>query len=143
MRQYEYGDLPADLQHVVKVDGAYHLPLGFIIGADASWSTGGPYNRFFLNTFYQDYGDRRAPRGQDTDGSALRMHWSYVLNLRASWDAKEFIDQDLQVIAQANNVTNRAYPAAVQQENLPDGSFGSVTDRMNPTSFTLGLRYRY
>jgi hypothetical protein len=143
MRRFEYGDLPSDFRNVVKLDGSYHLPLGFIIGGDGSWASGGPYNRYFFNTFYQDYGDRRAPRGQDVNGKALRMPSSYVLNLRASWNIKDFTDQDLQFIMQANNITNRHYAISIETRNLPDGSFGNVLDRMNPTSFTLGLRYRY
>ena len=143
VRPFEYGDLPFDYRSVFKLDGAYHLPYGFILGTDCSFSTGVPYNRYFFNDFYQDYADRRAPRGYDVNGKRLRMHSMYIVNARVSWNIKEFTEQDLQFIVEVNNLTNRDFPTGIQTSNLPDGSFGTVLDRASPTSFSLGIRYKY
>jgi outer membrane receptor protein involved in Fe transport len=143
MRQYEYGYLPGDMRHVVKLDSSYSFPYGFVLGTTFRVYSGEPYNRFYLNPFYQSYSDRFAERGYDIDGKELRMPWRYGWNVRLKWDMEELIKQRFELIVEAFNVTNRRTAVDIETRNLPDGSFGQVTDKMSPLNFSLGMRYRF
>ncbi len=143
MRDYEYGYLPGDVRHMVKLDSSYVLPWGIVVGGTFRLYSGEPYDRYFFNSFYADYGDRRAPRGFDVDGSELRLPWRYSLNVRAKWDMEELIGQRLELIVEGYNLTNRRTVYQVEERDLGDGTFGDATGKLSPLNVLLGLRFRY
>lgn len=149
-REYEFGFLPQDVRHVVKIYGSYRLPYGFILGGRLRYMSGGPYNRYYFNSFFSDYGDRRAPRGYDLteDGRLVELRYpdTFTLNARITWQLQELTGQKLDLIFEAFNLLNARTPVAYETRNLPSGGatqFGDVTDKLNPLNVQLGLRYRY
>ena len=62
---FEYGYLADDVRHKARATLSYDLPYGFQIRGTAIYQSGRPESKFFLNGFYGDFLDRRAPRGYD------------------------------------------------------------------------------
>lgn len=147
---YEFGFLDQDVRHFLKIFASYRLPYGFVIGADVSYQTGGPYAKYFNNTYYGGYSDLRAPRGyllnEDGTYTELRMPDYFNTNLRATWQLKELTGQNLDLIADVFNVFNARTPIAYETRNLPAGgtvNFGDVLAKRSPLSAQFAIRYRY
>lgn len=149
-REYEFGFLPQDARHVVKIYSSYRLPYGFILGGRLRYMSGGPYNRYYFNSFYSDYEDRRAPRGYDVteDGRLVELRYpdTFTLNTRLTWQLQELTGQKLDLILEVFNLLNARTPVAYETRNLPDGGatqFGDELSKLNPLNVQVGLRYRY
>ncbi|MFH1809313.1 MAG: TonB-dependent receptor [Pseudomonadota bacterium] len=149
-REYEFGFLPQDVRHVLKIYGSYRLPYGFVVGGRVRYQSGGPYNRYYFNSFYSDYEDRRAPRGFDRqdDGTLVELRYpdTFTVNARVTWQLQELTGQKLDLICEVFNLLNARTPAGYETRNLPAGGatqFGDVTDKLDPLNVQLGLRYRF
>ncbi|MBI5497265.1 MAG: TonB-dependent receptor [Deltaproteobacteria bacterium] len=145
---YLFGFLEFDRRHILRIAGYYHLPLGFTVGGMFSYLSGAPYNKLYLNNFYGDYTDMRAPRGYDPDhpGRELRMPDQFLSQARFQWDAEELTGLKLSLITDVDNVLNLRTVTSYEQRNLPAGSptqYGQVLGRSAPTSFTFGMRFQY
>ena len=147
MRDYELGDLDGDVRHVIKADGSYRLPAGFVIGLSMRYMSGAPYNRYYYNHgYFGDYGDRRAERGaDDVTGEELRLPSTFTINMRLKWDAQPFTGHKLEVIAEVFNLFNARTTIAVEERNVfgVDTRFGDPTDKLSPLAAQIGIRYRY
>ena len=149
MRDYEFGSLPQDIRHVLKIDGSYAGPRGVVVGAAFSFFSGAPYNRLYLNDYYGGYSDFRAPRGfelQD-DGSLkeLRLPARFVLDMRVQWQLEELTGHKLDLILEGKNLLAQRTTTKYEERNLASGSakWGDVIDKMNPLSAKVGVRYRF
>jgi Carboxypeptidase regulatory-like domain/TonB dependent receptor/TonB-dependent Receptor Plug Domain len=152
-RPYEYGYLADDVRHKARATLSYDLPFGFQVGGTAIYQSGRPYSKIFFNDFYQDYYDRRAPRGYDPkdlddpdDDSELRLPSYFRLDARVAWRLKELTTQDIWLIADVRNLLNNRPTTGVENRNLPAGSptaFGQPTSRDSPTQVELALRYMF
>ncbi len=150
MRQYEFGLLPQHHEHTLKAYVSYLLPKGISIGAEVYYISGAPYNRYYFNSFFSDYNDRRAPRGFDYDEQGnlvpLRMPPVFTVAARLGWNLEEITGQKLQLYFDVFNLLNNRVATAYETRNLPSGGatqFGDVTDRLDPLSMQFGLRFKY
>ncbi|MFC1611939.1 hypothetical protein ACFL6C_13335, partial [Myxococcota bacterium] len=155
MREYEFGYLPQDVRHVVKIHGSYRFPHGIVAGGRFRYRSGYPVNRGIFNNFFNDYADRRAPRGFDVEEESgsmlrqlddqLRIPDRLIMGLRLMWQLEELVDHKVDVIVDVFNMLNLRTPVDVETRNLPSGGateFGDVVSRLSPFSVQLGLRYR-
>lgn len=156
--QYEYGFLLDDVRHRGDITLAYDLPYGFQVGGTASYRSGRPTSKFFLNNFYGDFLDRCAPRGYDpvdatdtdcgdpTNDIELRLPDTFRVDVRFAWRLKELTTQDIWLIADVENILNTRPTTSIENRNLPAGgatSFGDPLSRGDPTNVTLALRYLF
>ncbi|MDF1564807.1 MAG: carboxypeptidase regulatory-like domain-containing protein [Deltaproteobacteria bacterium] len=149
-REFEQGLLPGHHAHVLKVYTSYKLPKGISIGGEVYYQSGGPYNRYYFNSFFSDYWDRRSPRGYDYDAEGnlvpLRMPALFTLAARIGWDLEELTGQKIQLYYDVFNLLNNRAAVAYETRNLPAGGatqFGDVIDTLDPLSMQFGLRFRY
>ena len=150
---YEYGFTQDDIRHRARITLSYDLPFGVQVGGTMVYLSGRPYSKLFLNEFYGDYTDRRAPRGYDpkdlddpTDDVELRMPDRFATNIRVAWRLKELTTQDIWLIADVFNVFNARPVTSIEDRALPAGSptqFGQALSRGDPLNVQLGLRYIY
>ncbi len=105
MKYNRYGSLPWDDKQYVKINGSYHLPWGFIVGASLNWRSGRPYSLIDPNLPYEarNFGYTNQyylePRGSYRIGSA----WWLDLRLRKDF---EIGPTTLSLTADAFNLTN-------------------------------------
>jgi len=148
--QYQFGFLPYDIRHFVKIDGSYRLPYGFSLGGSFHWRTGEPYSRLYYNTHGQYYVDYRAPRGYDRtpDGELVELRYPNQLDLdmRLVWQLKELTGQNLDLIGEVYNMLNLRTVNYIEERNLPatsDIQFGDALSKRDPLHVQVGIRYRY
>ena len=153
------GYLPADRRHVVKISGWYRWRKVLSIGGSIWFGTGTPYDKLFFNTYFGDYGDRRAPRGMDPkdlstpdDDEELRMPARFELNLKVAYklaDLTELIFSErlnLEVVGEIFNVFNLRTATSYEQRNLKPGAstqWGDILSKQSPFRVRFGMRYRY
>jgi len=155
-RQFEYGFLQDDVRHRVRGTLTYDLPYGFQVGGTGIFQTGRPFSKLFLNQFYGDFLDKRAPSGFDPkdvnnpdDDVELRLPDTFFLNARLAWRLKELTTQDIWLIADIFNVLNSRPPTRaedIEQRDLPAGSptqFGNVLGRGSPLNAQIAVRYQF
>jgi hypothetical protein len=150
---FEFGFLANDVRHSANMTLSYDLPFGFIVGGTASYQSGAPDSKFFLNHFYNDFNDRRAPRGFDpknvndpTDDVELRFPDHFFVSARVAWRLKELTTQDIWLIADVSNLFDSRPPISIEDRDLPPGSptqFGQVLAKGGPTAVQLALRYMF
>ncbi len=150
---FEYGFLLNDVRHNAKLTMSYDLPYGFIIGGTASYQSGRPDSKFFLNKFYGGFFDRRAPKGFDpknvddpTDDVELRLPDTFQVDARVAWRLKELTTQDIWLIADVFNVFDSRPTIAIEDRDLPPGSptqFGQAIARGSPLTAQLAVRYLF
>ncbi len=136
MKHNRYGKLPWDDQQYLKLNGSYHLPLGFIVGASLNWRSGRPYSRIdprlpetagyiagYTGQYYLD------PRGSNRLGSA----WWLDLRLR-----KDFAigPTTLSLTADAFNLTNNQH--VIGRSELYTYYYEEPTAWMRAGYFVLG-----
>lgn len=143
-REFEFGYLPDDHTHNLKIYSTHKLPLGINVGTSVTFLSGGPYNRFHFNDFYGSYANLRAPRGYDIDENGvkkeLRLPDRFWVDLRVIWNLEELIGQKLELVAQISNLFNSRTPTDLDERN--NETFGDVENRMVPFQAELGLRFR-
>ncbi len=152
-RPFEYGFLGDDVRHAVEGTLTYDLPLGFQIGGTGSFTTGRPLSKFFLNKFYGDFLDKRAPAGFDPkdvnnpdDDVEFRRPDTFFLDMRLAWRLKELTTQDIWLIADVFNVFNSRPPSDFEERNLEPGSptqFGQPLSRGGPMNAQVAVRYEF
>jgi len=151
-REYEYGFLENDVRHNARLFVTYELPYGVQTGLSASYASGRPYSKLFLNNYYNAYLDRRAPRGYDprdlddpTDDVELRYPDNFRVNLRLVWSLQELTGQNIWLIGEVVNLLNQRPTTLVEERNLTSGDvrFGQALQRGAPMNGTLGLRYQF
>ncbi len=135
MKYNRYGSLPWDDRQYFKINGSYHLPLGFIIGASINYRTGRPYNRIdpylpeearnfgYTNQYYID------PRG------SYRMDSVWWLDLRLRKDF-EIGPTTLSLTADAFNLTNSQ--DAIGRSEIDTYYWGQDNAWMGAGYFVLG-----
>jgi hypothetical protein len=149
---WEFGYLRNDVRHNARVFLTYDLPYGLTVGLTGQYQSGRPYSKLFYNATYDDFVDRRAPRGFDPvdvddeeDDRELRLPDQFQVDMRLSWKLKELTTQDIWVILEIRNVLNQRPTTAVEERYLLNDptAFGQPISRVEPLRATLGLRYRF
>jgi outer membrane receptor protein involved in Fe transport len=117
MKHNRYGNLPWDDRAYVKINGSYHLPLGFIIGAGLNYRSGRPYSRIdntvpgdggqfnYRDAYYLDQ------RGSERMGSV----WWLDLRLRKDFEIGPTV---LSLTADAFNLTNNQKAIGIYEVDL-------------------------
>ena len=128
-----YGYLTDDRRNTVKVNGYHSLPLGFQVAWDAIYYTGQPYNAYTPGFYYGDAFVE--PRG------SRRLPTYYRLDLEGR---KNFAigKTNAQIILSVINALDDEIPIEVN-EYFDSGSFGQVTNYLQPRRFEVGLRYQF
>jgi hypothetical protein len=157
--QFYEGFLPNDRQHLVKLTGWYSWRKILTVGGSLWVGTGAPYDRYFFNTFYGDYNDRRAPRGMNPndlstpeDDTELRMPTQVSLDLKLTYRlthlTKRLIGEahNLELIGEIFNAFNMRTATLYEQRDLKPGAttqWGDIINKQSPFRVRFGLRYRY
>jgi len=135
MHYNRYGNLPWDDAQYLKLNGSYHLPLGFIVGASFNWRSGRPYNRidgelpegaenfFYGNQYYLDQ------RGKHRLGSI----WWLDLRLRKDFEIGPTL---LSLTADAFNATSNQFVTGRREINAVD--WGEADSWMRAGYFMVG-----
>lgn len=152
-RPFEYGYLEDDVRHRLQGTLSYDLPLGFQVGGTGVFQSGRPLSKFFLNNFYGDFLDKRAPAGFDPkdvdnpdDDVEFRTPDVFFLDARVAWRLKELTTQDIWLIADVFNVLNSRPPTDFETRDLPASSttqFGQPQGRGSPLSAQVAVRYQF
>ena len=141
MKYNRYGNLPWSDQQYLKINGSYHLPLGFIIGGSLNWRSGRPYSRIDVNLPYEAqnfYGYSGQyyldPRGSERIGSA----WWLDLRLR-----KDFAigPTTLSLTADAFNLTNNQ--DVINRYEIDSWRHGDANGWMGAGYYVLGGRLSF
>jgi len=149
MRAFEYGYLPQDLRHDLKIQSSYSLPFGIMLGATMTYNSGGPYNKYSYNAYFADYGDRWAPRGYmyTTDGKLKELRYPdlFMTDALVQWKLDEFIGEKVELSAQISNVFNTRTTITYETRDLQNSpsKFGDVTDKTSPFRAAVSARFRY
>ena len=146
---YGYGPLADDHRHVIKMQGAYLFPVGLSVGATYEFASGAPYSKLFLNDSDGGYSNRRSPRGTDpgidpndsSDDQALTLPDYTNISLHAGYSLKELTGQDLEFVANINNLLN--LQAVTGIENNAVEGYGLPNDYQRPFTAQLGVTYSY
>lgn len=159
-RQNKFADgfLPEDRRHVIKVSGWYRWR-SLTLGGSLWFGTGTPYDKLYFNSFFNDYSDRRAPRGYDPkdlstpeDDEELRTPARLAINLKVSYKLDELTGwlfgskQNIDLVGEVFNALNLRTATSYEQRVLAAGAatqFGDTLNRQSPFSVRFGLRYRY
>ncbi len=160
-RQEAYFDgfLPDDRRHVVKLTGFYSWQKELSVGGSLWLGTGTPYDKLYFNSFFGDYNDRRATRGNDPkdlstpdDDEELRTPTRLVFNLKIGYRLGRVTEWlmgtplDLEVIGEVFNLFNLRTATNYEERNLEAGAatqWGEVINKQSPFRVRFGLRYRY
>ncbi len=152
-REFEYGFLEDDVRHKLRATLTYDLPYGFQVGGTGIFQTGRPLSKKFLNNFYGDFLDKRAPNGFDPkdvdnpdDDVEFRTPDTFFLNTRLTWRLKELTTQDIWLIADVFNVLNSRPATSFETRDLAPGSptqFGQVLSRGGPMTAQVAVRYQF
>jgi len=153
------GYLPDDRRHVFKLTGFYSWNKELNVGGSIWVGTGTPYDKLYYNSFFQDYNDRRAPRGMDPgdlstpdDDEELRMPTRMVFDLKIAYRLGRVTEWmfgtplDLELIGEVFNLFNLRTATRYEDRNLAAGAatqFGDVIAKQSPFRVRFGLRYRY
>ncbi len=147
---YEYGFLRNDVRHSARLFLTYELPYGLTAGLFAQYQTGRPYSKLFFNQVYNDYVDRRAPRGYDpgdinnpNDDVELRVPDNFLVNLRLAWRLKELTTQDIWLITEVRNILDRRPATRIEERAITVGDtrFGQAIQREAPLRASVAIRY--
>ena len=141
-----YGNLPWDDEHYFKVNGSYHLPLGFIVGTSLNWRSGRPYDlrtsispysagyiSGYTNQLYLD------PRGSDRMGSS----WWLDVRLRKDFEVGPTA---LTITADAFNLTNSQYVTSsneIYYHDIGHPDPGEANGWMRAGYFVIGGRLSF
>jgi hypothetical protein len=150
-RPYEFGFTEDDVRHSMEFSASYDFPLGFQLGGTAVYSSGRPLGKYFLNTFYGTFDDKRAPYGYDPknvedleDDVEIRRPAVFAVDIRATWRLKELTGQDIWLIGDVSNLLNNRTPAATEAYEQRDvADFGKQLTKATPTNATLAVRYMF
>lgn len=152
-RPFEYGYLEDDVRHRLQATLSYDLPLGFQVGGTGVFQSGRPLTKLFLNNFYGDFLDKRAPAGFDPkdvanpdDDVEFRTPDVFFLDARAAWTLKELTTQDIWLILDVFNVLNSRPPSDFETRDLPDSAdtkFGDPQGRGEPLNAQVAIRYQF
>jgi hypothetical protein len=148
--KYYWSWLGYDRRHVIKAMGSYHLLYGFELGFYASWATGAPYSKLFMNNFFGHYMNFESKRGYDPDHPDDE-YWNrypdiFTLNLKLVWDLKELTDHQIDLIADIVNVLHLRNKTMLESRALPEGSptqYGQFYGHRTGFRAALAVRYRY
>jgi hypothetical protein len=147
-REFEYGYLEDDVRHKLRATLSYDLPYGFQVGGTGIYQSGRPLTKLFLNRFYGDFSDKRAPSGFDpknvddpNDDVEFRTPDVFLLNARLAWRLKELTTQDIWLIADIFNVLNTRPANAFETRDLPN--FGQALGRGGPLNAQVAVRYQF
>ncbi|HEY1101616.1 MAG TPA: hypothetical protein VGF99_21940, partial [Myxococcota bacterium] len=150
-RPYEYGFLSDDQRHKLRGTLSYDFPFGIQVGGTAIYQTGRPLSKYFLNNFYGDYLDKRAPSGYDPkdvnnpdDDVEIRTADVLRLNARIAWRLKQITTQDIWLICDVSNIFNIRTPNSIdayEQRDVP--TYGTVLSKASPLNAELALRYMF
>ncbi len=147
-REFEFGFLEDDVRHKLRATLSYDLPYGFQVGGTGIYQSGRPLSKLFLNQFYGDFLDKRAPAGFDPkdvanpdDDVEFRTPDVFTLNARVAWRLKELTTQDIWLIADIFNVLNTRPPNTFENRDLPN--FGQALGRGGPMNGQVAVRYQF
>ena len=135
MKYNRYGNLPWDDEQYLKLNGSYHLPLGFIVGASLNWHSGRPFNRIDPNMPEEawNFGYTRQyyldPRGSHRLGSV----WWLDLRLRKDFEIGPTM---LSLTADAFNLTNNQHVTG--RYEIDTSNWGEANNWMGAGYFVLG-----
>jgi hypothetical protein len=156
-----WGPVSYDYNHLVKFNGSYFLPWGFLVGSNFTYMSGPPYtttaqvrtsasspwpNRNFSNYFLEPRGSNRLP---DIWRMDLRLEWSHrfgpisaglfadVFNLT---DNQEPVAIDAYV-GRVTLVDNE--PGAAYTVTLPNANYGNYTQWQAPRSYFVGAKIEF
>jgi len=157
--QFFEGFMPDDRRHVFKVGGWYRLPWDVTIGGNLWVGTGTPYDKLYFNAFFNDYEDRRAPRGYDPrdlstpdDDEELRMPTQLALDLKVTYKLERLTRWiigapiNLELIGEVFNMFNLRTATEYEDRYLKPGAatqWGDIINKQDPFRVRFGLRYRY
>ena len=153
------GYLPDDRRHVVKISGWYRFRKSLSIGGSMWVGTGTPYDKLYFNKFFNDYEDRRAPRGNDPkdlstpdDDEELRTPTRLVFDLKVSYKLADLTEMlfsermNLELVGEVFNVFNLRTATRYEDRALKPGAstqWGDILNRQSPFRVKFGMRYRY
>ncbi len=143
-----YGELPWDIRHHVKFNGAYHMPWGIILGAVFRWRTGTPYYRLgdvqdyllpgtaqgAFNIYYGGYFYHVDRPGSHRLGNA----WQLDLRLTKGINIGETV---LSLTLDAYNVTNNQF--VLSRVWYDNQSWGEADTWMEAGTFVAGLKFSF
>jgi hypothetical protein len=151
--KFYYGPLAEDRRHTIKISASYSPIEALSLGMGWNLNTGSPYDKLYWNDLFNAFLDRRAPRGRDprslsnpNDDVELRLPTVTQLDLKVSFDFKQWTGFHLEAIAEVFNVYNARTAVSLEERNLPvDGAtqFGDVLARQEPFLTRFGVRGRY
>jgi len=147
---YGYGPLADDHRHVIKMQGAYLFPVGLSVGATYEFASGAPYSKLFLNDSDGGYSNRRSPRGTDpgidpndpSDDQALTLPDYTNISLHAGYSLQMLTGQDLELVANINNLLNLQAVTGIENNNVKEG-YGLPNAYQSPFTAQLGVTYSY
>ena len=153
------GFLPDDRRHAFKLSGWYRTPWDLTLGGSMWIGSGTPYDRLYFNSFYNDYNDRRAPRGVNPndlstpdDDEELRTPTRLALDLKLNYKLERLTrwvlgePMKLELIGEIFNLFNLRTATRYEDRNLKPGAstqWGDIIDRQAAFNVRFGLRYRY
>lgn len=157
--QFFDGYLPSDRRHQLKLTGWYSFRKVLTVGGSLWLGTGTPYERYFYNSFFRDYNDRRAPRGMNPndlstpyDDTELRLPTQLTLDIKVTWRLTHLTRRllgeahNLELIAEIFNLLNLRTATAYEERDLKPGAptqWGDIINKLAPFRARFGLRYRY
>jgi outer membrane receptor for ferrienterochelin and colicin len=159
---YNYwGPVSYDYNHVVKFNGSYFLPLGFLVGGNLSYLSGPPYSttaqvrtsasspwpsRNFSNYYLEPRGSNRLP---DIWRMDLRFEWSHKFGpISAGLFADVFNVTDNQEAVAIDAYVGRVTlagdePGAAYTVTLPNANYGNYTQWQAPRSYFVGAKIEF
>lgn len=147
-RPFEYGYLADDVRHRLQGTLSYDLPYGFQVGGTARFQSGRPRTKLFLNSFYGDFLDKRAPSGYDPkdvndpeDDVEFRTPDVFFTDVRVAWRLQELTGQDIWLMADLFNLFNSRPPAQFEDRDVP--AFGNALGRGGPLNAQVAVRYQF
>lgn len=145
---YDYGPLPNDIRHDLRVQALYLVKNWLSVGGVYQFLSGAPYNRYFWDSEFRSFSRLAAQRGYDsrgnldpTDDIPLRTPDLSQLGLQIRFYLMPLIKQRIEAWVDMDNVLALRTPTGVIQTDGPN--WGRPTGRMPPLRLVFGARYKY
>lgn len=135
-----YGDgiLPGDRTHVIKFSGIWYLPVGFVLSANYSGSSGYPYARSFQFSA-PPYGSLATMVGEDP--GSLRSAFIHYFDFRLGKDFN-FGSKKISLFVEAYNLFNFNQTTSLQSTiNNPYYTYGQIMGIQSGRILQLGARF--
>lgn len=137
--RYDFGYLPNDTPHVVRLSAAYDFSFGLTLGSTLNYASGVRYERYSWNDYYNGYSNRsqnRLTAGSVPGAPIWDMKFAYGPKLPGPLGR---VKGELTI----NNMLNNRQVTSFQQGPYDDRGVRYPGSRVAPISFRLGARYDF